>query len=134
MDLRKQVRDKLHQKANGTFLWVALVVQELEKPESWDPLAVVEEAPTGLYQLYNRMMEQIQRLSARNVDICQSLLCTTAVAYRPLYLAEIGSLCRSVGQATMLAGTVRKIIAMCGSFLTIRDEQVYLVYQSAKTI
>jgi hypothetical protein len=131
-DLRKRVRDRLHQKANGTFLWVALVVQELEKPESWDPLAVVEEAPADLHQLYDRMMEQIQRLSARNVDICQSLLCTTAIAYRPLYLAEIGSLCRSVGQATMLGGTVRKIVAMCGSFLTIRDEQVYLVHQSAK--
>jgi hypothetical protein len=32
----------------------------------------------------------------------------------------------------MLADTVRKIVAMCGSFLTIRDEQVYLVHQSAK--
>jgi hypothetical protein len=96
-DLRKQVRDELHRKANGTFLWVALVMQELEKPESWDPLAVVEEAPAGLKQLYDCMMEQIQRLSARNVDICQSLLCTTAVAYCPLYLAEMGSPCRSAG-------------------------------------
>jgi hypothetical protein len=131
-DLRKQVRDELHQKANGTFLWVALVMQELEKPESWDPLAVVEEAPAGLQQLYDRMMGQIQRLSARNVVICQSLLCTTAVAYRPLFLAEMGSLCRSTGRATMVAETVRKIVAMCGSFLTVRDEQVYLVHQSAK--
>jgi hypothetical protein len=131
-DLRKQVRDELHRKANGTFLWVALVMQELEKPESWDPLAVVEEAPAGLQQLYDRMMQQIQRLSARNVDICQSLLCITAVAYRPLYLAEMGSLCRSAGRATMVVETVRKIAAMCGSFLTVRDEQVYLVHQSAK--
>ncbi|CAN9191599.1 unnamed protein product [Alternaria alternata] len=131
-DLRKQVRDELYRKANGTFLWVALVMQELKKPESWDPLAVVEEAPAGLHQLYDRMMEQIQRLSERNVDICQSLLCTTAVAYRPLYLAEMGSLCRSAGRATIVAETVRKIVAMCGSFLTIRNEQVYLVHQSAK--
>jgi hypothetical protein len=131
-DLRKQVGDELHRKANGTFLWVALVMQELEKPESWDPLAVVKEAPAGLQQLYDRMMEQIHRLSARNVDICQSLLCVTAVAYRPLYLAEMGSLCRSVGRDTMVAETVRKIAAMCGSFLTIRDKQVYLVHQSAK--
>ena len=47
--LRSQVRDKLRHKANGTFLWVALVVQELEKPESWDPLQVAEEAPPGLH-------------------------------------------------------------------------------------
>jgi hypothetical protein len=42
------VRDELQRKANGTFLWVALMMEELEKPESWDPLAVVEEAPAGL--------------------------------------------------------------------------------------
>jgi hypothetical protein len=131
-DMRKQVRDELHRKANGTFLWVALVMQELGKPESWDPLAVVEEAPAGLQQLYDRMMGQIQRLSARNVKICQFLLCTTAVTYRPLYLAEMGSLCRSTGHVMMAAETVRKIAAMCGSFLTVRDEQVYLVHQSAK--
>jgi hypothetical protein len=108
------------------------MMQELEKPESWDPLAVVEEAPAGLPQLYDRMMGQIQRLSPRNADICQSLLCTAAIAYRPLYLAEMGSLRRLPGRATVLAETVRKIVAMCGSFLTIRDEQVYLVHQSAK--
>ena len=62
-NLRGQVRDKLRQKANGTFLWVALIMQELEKLESWDPLAVVRQAPAGLHQLYSRMMDQIQRLS-----------------------------------------------------------------------
>jgi hypothetical protein len=131
-NLREQVREELRRKANGTFLWVALMMEELEKPENWDPLAVVEEAPTGLHQLYDRMMDQIQRLSTRNADICRSLLCTAAVAYRPLYLAEMGSMRRLAGQATVLAETVRKIVAMCGSFLTIRDEQVYLVHQSAK--
>jgi hypothetical protein len=37
----------LHKKANGTFLWVALVVQELDKEEveSWHVLQVVEELP-----------------------------------------------------------------------------------------
>ncbi|KAF1970549.1 HET-domain-containing protein [Bimuria novae-zelandiae CBS 107.79] len=90
-DLREQVRNELRRKANGTFLWVALIMQELEKPESWDPLAVVEEAP-----------------------------------------AAIGSLRKLAGRATVLAETVRKVVGMCGSFLTIRDEQVYLVHQSVK--
>jgi hypothetical protein len=94
-------------------------MQELEKPKSWDLLAVVEDAPARLQQLYDRIIGQIQQLSARNVDICQFLLYTTVVAYRPLYLTKIGSLCRSTGQATMVVETVRKIVAMCGSFLTV---------------
>jgi hypothetical protein len=32
----------------------------------------------------------------------------------------------------MVAETVRKIVTMCGSFLTVCDEHVYLVHQSAK--
>ena len=33
--LRDRVRDVLHQKAHGTFLWVSLVVDELKEVESW---------------------------------------------------------------------------------------------------
>jgi hypothetical protein len=130
--LRDQVRDILRQKANGTFLWVALVVQELERPESWDPLQVVEEAPTGLYELYDRMIEQIQRLKKSNLEICRLLLSTVSVAYRPLHLAEIASLCGLPGQVSVLTRNITKIVAMCGSFLTIRNDQVYLIHQSAK--
>ncbi|OAG07547.1 vegetative incompatibility protein HET-E-1 [Paraphaeosphaeria sporulosa] len=130
--LRDRVRDILRRKANGTFLWVALVVQELEGPESWDPLQVVEEAPPGLHQLYDRMMNLIQQLKERNSEICRLLLSTACVTYRPLYLAEMGSLCGLSGQVSVLARNVRTIAAMCGSFLTVRDDQVYLIHQSAK--
>lgn len=130
--LRGQVRDILRRKANGTFLWVALVVQELEEPESWDPLQVVKDAPLGLHELYNRMMNQIQQLKQRNSKICRILLATTCVAYRPLHLAEIGSLCGLSGQISVLTRNLRTIASMCGSFLTVRDGQVYLIHQSAK--
>ncbi|OCL00979.1 beta transducin-like protein HET-D2Y, partial [Cenococcum geophilum 1.58] len=130
--LRHRVRDILRRKANGTFLWVALVVQELKRPESWDPLQVVEEVPTELHQLYNRMVNQIQQLTKRNSEVCRLILSIATVAYRPLYLAEIGSLCKLPGQISALTKNVRKIVAMCGSFLTVRDNQVYLIHQSAK--
>jgi hypothetical protein len=123
--LRDQIRDILRKKANGTFLWVALVVQELNKPESLDPLEVVQEAPEGLDELYDRMVEQIQQLTKRNSEICRLLLSTVSVAYRPLYLAEIGSLCG-------LSQQISTYVAMCGSFLTIREHRVYLIHQSAK--
>lgn len=130
--LRSQVREVLRQKANGTFLWVALVVQELEKPESWDPLEVVEEAPVGLHQLYDRMVDQIQQLAKKNSKMCRLLLSIVSVAYRPLHLAELGSLCTLPGPVSTLNQNTRTLVAMCGSFLTIRDNQVYLIHQSAK--
>ncbi|KAI9769750.1 MAG: hypothetical protein M1839_003596 [Geoglossum umbratile] len=131
-DLTIRVRDVLRRKANGTFLWVALVVQELERPESWDPLQVVEEVPTDLRQLYDRMVYQIQQLPKRNSEVCWLILSIATVVYRPLHLAEIGRLCRVPGQILALIKNVRNIVAMCGSFLTIRENQVYLIHQSAK--
>ncbi|KAL5388639.1 hypothetical protein DPSP01_002745 [Paraphaeosphaeria sporulosa] len=130
--LRSQVREVLRQKANGTFLWVALVVQELEKPESLDPLEVVQEAPVGLHQLYDRMVDQIQQLPKRNLEKCRLLLSAVSVAYRPLHLAELGSLCKLSGQVSTLIRNTRTLVAMCGSFLTIRDDRVYLIHQSVK--
>ncbi|RKL08560.1 Vegetative incompatibility protein HET-E-1 [Fusarium oxysporum] len=131
--LMDQVRDALRQKANGTFLWVALVVRELEKAECWDPLQVVQEAPEDLHQFYDRMMTQIQNLAPRNSEMCRHTLAITTVAYRPLSLTELGSLCAlTTRQGSALAKISRKLVAMCGSFLTVRDDQVYLVHQSAK--
>ncbi|KAF2463466.1 NACHT-domain-containing protein [Lindgomyces ingoldianus] len=131
-DLKDRVRDILRQKANGTFLWVALVVQELERPENWDPLLVVEEVPTDLYQLYDRMVNQIQQLPERHREFCNLMLSIATVAYRPLFLAEIGSLCGLPEDISVLTDNVRKVVAMCGSFLTIQEDQVYLIHQSAK--
>lgn len=130
--LRSQVREVLRRKANGTFLWVALVVQELEKPESWDPLRVVEEVPVGLHQLYDRMVDHIHQLGKKNSEMCRLLLSIVSVAYRPLHLAELGSLCTLPGPVSTLIKNTRTLVAMCGSFLTIRDSQVYLIHQSAK--
>ncbi|RYP65653.1 hypothetical protein DL771_008205 [Monosporascus sp. 5C6A] len=130
--LRDQVRNILHMKANGTFLWVALVVQELEKAESWEVLQVVEEVPPGLNELYRHMVDQIQRLQKRNPEFCRLILSAASVAYRPLHLAEIAVLSGIPNQISAKMENVGRIIAMCGSFLTVRDDRVYLVHQSAK--
>ncbi|RYP36840.1 hypothetical protein DL767_003230 [Monosporascus sp. MG133] len=53
-----QVRDIMRQKANGTFLWVALVVQRLENVKSWHVLKVVEEMPADLEEVYARMINR----------------------------------------------------------------------------
>src|SRR5467141_1343937 len=43
--LQEQVRDQMHQKSDGTFLWVALV-------------DMLEDMPSGLTLVYDRMMKQ----------------------------------------------------------------------------
>ncbi|KAM7188910.1 hypothetical protein V8F33_010357 [Rhypophila sp. PSN 637] len=130
--LKDRVRDILRDKANGTFLWVSLVVQELSKEdvESWHVLQIVKEVPPGLYGMYDRMLDKIKRLE-RDSELCRRILSTATVVYRPLYLAELGALSGLPEQITKSTENMKKIVAKCGSFLTIRDNQIYLVHQSA---
>ncbi|KAK4232875.1 NACHT domain-containing protein [Achaetomium macrosporum] len=131
--LKNRVRDILHKKANGTFLWVALVVQELNKEEveSWHILQIVEELPPDLDGMYDRMLNDIKRRE-RDSEFCRRILSTATVAYRPLHLAEIGGLSGLPEQVLKSMENVRRVVAKCGSFLTIRDDQLYLIHQSAR--
>jgi NACHT domain-containing protein len=45
--LQEQVRDRMHQKSDGTFLWVALVIEELRQVLGADMLEVLEDMPSG---------------------------------------------------------------------------------------
>lgn len=132
-DIAKQneVRDILKQKSNGTFLWVALVVQELEKAEYWDISDIINEVPIGLAELYRRMIEQIKRLERKYPEFCQQVLSTVITAYRPLHLQELHTLSSLPVQAQNIDQFTTTIVKKCGSFLTIRDGNVYIIHQSA---
>jgi NACHT domain len=130
--LQGQVRDRIRLKANGTFLWVALVFKELQDVQSWDVLQVVEEVPTDLVPLYDRMIRQIQQLKRRDHELCRLVLSTATLTHRPLHLLELGVLSGLPEQILGNTQSVVRIADMCGSFLTIQDEFVYLIHQSAK--
>ncbi|KAL6229323.1 hypothetical protein BDW75DRAFT_103962 [Aspergillus navahoensis] len=130
--LFKQVKEQLLQKSDGTFLWVSLVVQEMQKcrrlPEM---IKLLERTPRGLTPLYDRILQQIQLLEDLDRESCILILSIVALGYRPLRLQE---LCRLAGLHNQQYGLddLENIVGMCGSFLTIRDDYVYLIHQSAK--
>ncbi|EXA29674.1 hypothetical protein FOVG_18865 [Fusarium oxysporum f. sp. pisi HDV247] len=132
-ETRNAVKHHLTSNANNTFLWVALVYQELQKiSKIWDVLDVIKEMPTGLEDLYDRMIQQIQKLERRNLEICRSVLSTVTTAYRPLHLEELGRLSGLLSNIHRTNDYISEITRMCGSFLTIRDDVVYIIHQSAK--
>ena len=73
-NLREQVKRDLHRKANGTFLWVALVCKELGTVGKWDALQWLTRVPSDLNLLYARIIDQIQRLEGRNPEFCFNVL------------------------------------------------------------
>jgi hypothetical protein len=130
--LQEYVQQALQEKAEGTFLWVALVVQELEHVDRWKVRQVVNDIPRGLDDLYRRMIDQMKVLASEDIECCRLILSATALAYRPLQLLELGVVS---GLPDEIAGNVRDIetmISRSGSFLTVRDSAIYFIHQSAK--
>lgn len=129
--LRERVSDQLRRKSDGTFLWVALVIDELRYVLGGDILELLDEIPQGLTPFYDRMMKQIQRLRRRDHQRCLLTLSIAVVAYRPLHLLElqvVAGLQKDIKRLVDLEG----VISMCSSFLTIRENYIYFIHQSAK--
>ncbi|PWI64016.1 hypothetical protein PCL_00450 [Purpureocillium lilacinum] len=127
------VRDYLCANADSTFLWVALVCQNLEEIPRRKAKSALKAFPPGLESLYGRMMEQVRNLKdPDDVDLCMRILAGITVAYRPLTLVELASLIEPLDDISDNPASLAEVVGLCGSFLTVRDDRVYIIHQSAK--
>jgi hypothetical protein len=131
---RTETRDAIQQhltlNANGTFLWVALVCEELSNLSGWKAMQKLTAFPPGLDALYRRMLDQI--MDSEDAKLCISILAVVSAVYRPVTLDELMTF---VDMPSGVAGeyeALSEIIGHCGSFLTLRERTVSFVHQSAK--
>ncbi|WYZ35562.1 hypothetical protein EsH8_X_000209 [Colletotrichum jinshuiense] len=133
--IRNELQKGLTEKADNTFLWVALVCQVLKKVNYWNALQTLEIMPKGLESLYDRMMKQIR--ASEDAELCKRILAVASAVYRPITLNELASLVELPAHfpdnATDLGRILEKVVSSCGSFLTLGDDRtIYFVHQSAK--
>lgn len=122
------IRQSLLEKAEGTFLWVDLVLRSLHTVLADDAVRRVDEMPPGLPMLYDRMMGDFGKSTSDYRDSCLAVLSVATLAYRPLHILEL----RTIAGLSYETADLEKIVDMCGSFLTVVDSYVYPIYQSAK--
>jgi hypothetical protein len=126
---KRAVLEHLASNADDTFLWVALVCQDLQSTAKRNVLRKLELFPPGLDALYERMMQQISKTD--DAELCKQVLAAVALVYRPITLEELVALVEPLEDiADDLE--LREIVDLCGSFLTLREQTVYFVHQSAK--
>ncbi|PVH70818.1 hypothetical protein DL98DRAFT_577678 [Cadophora sp. DSE1049] len=129
-DARGAVQSYLSANANGTFLWVALVCQELASILGWEVEEMLSAFPPGLDAVYMRMMEQIRTLRA--AKRCNSILAIVSIVYRPITLDELPSFVDVPPRSSSNYKALAEIIGLCGSFLTLRERTISFVHQSAR--
>ncbi|RSL62637.1 hypothetical protein CEP54_005577 [Fusarium duplospermum] len=134
---RKELQNRLLSKAGGTFLWLSLVMTELENVDSWDIDDVVQGLPDDLESLYQTLLQNLQedlgRGKNKNLakDVLQKTLATATAALRPLYIEELKEL---AGFPAQIRDTsqVEEVVDKCGAFLIRQNNQVFLIHLSAK--
>ncbi|CAG8267697.1 unnamed protein product [Penicillium salamii] len=129
-----ETRDKIcrHLSSNsqGTFLWVALVCQDLDRTSRRHALAKLEAFPPGLNALYGRMIDQVR--NSEDAESCKRILAVMSLVYRPIEFEELGSLVELPDDLAGDSEALSDIVAICGSFLTVRESTIIFVHQSAK--
>ncbi|KAL5371063.1 hypothetical protein DPSP01_014517 [Paraphaeosphaeria sporulosa] len=103
--------------------------KDLKTTPKWNVLNKLALFPPELDSLYKRMMDQISE--SDGAEICRQVLASTAILYRPVAVPELVALVEQLEDLDDLE-SVREIVGLCGSFLTLREDIVYFVHQSAK--
>jgi hypothetical protein len=76
------------------------------------------------------MAEQIY--NSDHADLCEEVLASITIVYRPITLKELISLVEKLEDMSDDLDSLQEIIGLCGSFLTVREGTVYFVHQSAR--
>ncbi|CAF3523688.1 unnamed protein product [Fusarium graminearum] len=131
-ELRDTIKHKLKQKSGNTFLWVAMVCQDLNDCTATQVLGTLEQFPQGLDALYKRMMDRIA--ASKSATQCKEILAVVSASYRPLNLKELAIAASSLSQFQNNTAALTQTVLSCCSFLTLRNgtTTVVFVHQSAR--
>lgn len=129
-ETRHTICRHLSSNSQGTFLWVALVCQDLDRTSRWHAVGKMEAFPPGLNALYGRMIDQV--CNSEDAESCKRILAVMSIVYRPIAFDELASLVELPDNLAGDSEALSDIIAICGSFLTVREDTIIFVHQSAK--
>lgn len=127
-DMLLQVRQALMAGAEGTFLWVGFVADEL-KGRSWRKIKdILRGVPKGLGGVYRRLLQQVED-KEKLVPILQWII----LAARPLTVDELTVAAEVKASNDLMPTEVMKDrLASCGLLVKIDGDVVNLVHESAK--
>ena len=118
-ELREYVEHNLISRAEGTFLWIGFVVQELKRKRPVEVKATLESIPIGLDEIYGRILLQIE--DSRR-ETAARVLRWVVMAFRPLTLAELSAAIQSMlPNSLAYDDAIRDYVEFCGPFLKLTD-------------
>ncbi|KAI1496365.1 hypothetical protein F5X99DRAFT_422182 [Biscogniauxia marginata] len=132
-EITSEIMEKILQGAQGNFLWVHLMLQEVKDCHTEDDVRHrLSELPPGMDGIYRRMektISQIRRESDRNLS--RTLLTWAIHARRPLTVEELSDILEpEFGRLLNISHTANQL---CGQFIVVEgNERIGLIHQTAR--
>jgi len=140
-NLREEVRQALIDGANGMFLWVSLILEDLKRSRTTMPRAIREKLKTLPRDLPGVYINILRKIQTEDQTTAESILQWVVWAARPLTLEELKIAIAIQPERTSMASMVddmhtdlRQVLRLVfGAMLRIEaDDTIHLVHQSAK--
>lgn len=131
--LKSQVMESILERADGNFLWVHLVLEEILGCHTQKAIEqTLDEIPAGMGALYQRMeLSLANNLKGADRVLARTLLVWVVCAYRPLTLKELSQ--ALTPEFPEFLDFKRTIQDVCGQFIVVdHSSQVVMVHKTAR--
>ena len=129
---RMNLFNRILTKSSGSFLWVRLVMQELE--HAWSEEAIEEvlsEIPSDMNLFYERSLENISKIS-RGTKFAKEIMKWTVCASRLLTIGELQCALKLDINETVY-NLEKSIAAICGQLVFVdQQSRVQMIHQTAR--
>lgn len=131
---RAELLGKIIDKAQGCFLWVRLVLEELSTVWTMKQIErVLDDVPQGMDLLYSRAVELLLARPSHSVTVAKAILMWTVYAIRPLTVAELQSALQ-LDIGTTVQDPEDAIPSLCCQLVHVdKSGRVFIVHLTART-
>ena len=118
-------------KSGGSFLWVRLVIHELENTWAEEVIEeVLNEIPDDMNLLYKRILDDMSKMS-RAAKLAKAILTWTVCALRPLTLREMQCALK-IDLNETIHNLDRSISSLCGQLVFVdQRSRIQIIHQTA---
>ena len=131
--MKLKLKKQILQKASGSFLWVALIIQELEQAYSDGIIKeILNEVPPDMNKLYERILSRMPR-GQRLAKLAKAILTWTVLTLRPLTVAETQHFVNLDLHDTIFS-LDKSFTAICGQLIRVdKSNKIKVMHQTTKT-
>ena len=118
--LRLDILQTICNRADGTFLWVAKILDMIDEEDSVEGVrAVLDDLPTDMTAYFEHICASMGRMNRSQQEIARHILRWVIISARPLTLQELAAVVRpAFGEVIDMAVTVRNT---CGDFISVHE-------------